>query len=64
LQLPPEQVIGSSVASEFQLKDGKAGIVRLPKIGFVDDKALDVAASKASIVVDLKKDWKTVFPAR
>ena len=37
--IPPEQVVGSSVMSEFQIKDGKAEIVRMPKIGFIDDKA-------------------------
>jgi phosphoglycolate phosphatase-like HAD superfamily hydrolase len=128
--IPPEQVVGSSVVSEFQVKDGKAEIVRLPKIGFIDDKAgkpvgiyehigrrpilafgnsdsdiqmieyttmgegrrlglflhhtdagrefaydrkshvgtldkaLDEAAAKGWIIVDMKKDWKTVFPAR
>jgi len=128
--VPPEQVVGSSVASEYQVKDGKPEIVRLPKIGFIDDKAgkpvgiyehigrrpilafgnsdsdmemveyttgsegrrlglyvhhtdaerefaydrkshvgtldkaLDQAESKGWIIVDMKKDWKAVFPAK
>ncbi|MDF7799663.1 HAD family hydrolase [Pontiellaceae bacterium B1224] len=37
--IPPEQVVGSSIVSEFRMKDGKAEIVRLPKINFIDDKA-------------------------
>ncbi len=37
--IPPHQVMGSSVASEYRSKDGKSEIVRLPKIGFIDDKA-------------------------
>jgi phosphoserine phosphatase len=37
--IPPEQVIGSSVVSEFQVKDGKPVLVRMPKIDFVNDKA-------------------------
>jgi len=37
--IPPEQVVGSSVESEFKMKDGKYAIVRQPKIHFVDDKA-------------------------
>ena len=37
--VPPEQVVGSSIAAEFQVKDGKAEIIRQPKIFFVDDKA-------------------------
>ena len=37
--IPPEQVVGSSVVAEFQIKDGKPVIVRMPKINFIDDKA-------------------------
>jgi hypothetical protein len=128
--IPPEQVVGSSVASEYQVKDGKPEIVRLPKMGFIDDKAgkpvgiyehigrrpilafgnsdsdkemieyttggegrrlglyvhhtdaereyaydreshvgtlnevLDTADSKGWVIVDMKKDWKTVFPTK
>ena len=37
--LPPWQVVGSSVVSEFQIKDGKSDLVRSEKINFFDDKA-------------------------
>ncbi len=37
--IPPEQVVGSSVVAEFQVKDGKPALVRTPKIGFINDKA-------------------------
>jgi hypothetical protein len=37
--LPPWQVVGSSVVSEFQIKDGKGDLVRSAKIHFFDDKA-------------------------
>jgi len=37
--IPPEQVVGSSVVSEFKMKDGKLELVRMPKIDFVNDKA-------------------------
>ena len=37
--IPPEQVVGSSVVSEFQVVDGKPELVRMPKIDFVNDKA-------------------------
>jgi phosphoglycolate phosphatase-like HAD superfamily hydrolase len=123
-----EQVIGSSIVSEFQIKDGKPVLVRMPKIDFVNDKAgkpigiyehigrrpilafgnsdsdmqmieytlagegrrlglfvhhtdadreyaydrkshvgtldkaLDQADAKGWIIVDMKKDWNTVFP--
>jgi phosphoglycolate phosphatase-like HAD superfamily hydrolase len=128
--IPPEQVVGSSVVSEFQVKDGKPVLVRMPKIGFVNDKAgkpagiyehigrrpilafgnsdsdmqmieytlageglrlglfvhhtdaereyaydreshvgtldnaLDQAAANGWIIVDMKNEWKSVFPDR
>jgi len=37
--IPPEQVIGSSIKTEFEMKDGKPVLVRLPEINFIDDKA-------------------------
>ena len=128
--IPPEQVVGSSVVTEFQIKDGKPVLVRMPKIDFINDKAgkpvgiyehiglrpilafgnsdsdmqmieytmagegrrlglflhhtdadreyaydrdshvgkldkaLDQADANGWIIVDMKKDWKTVFPSR
>lgn len=37
--IPPEQVIGSTIAVEFVLRDGVPTLVRLPEIDFIDDKA-------------------------
>jgi hypothetical protein len=125
--IPPEQVIGSSIKTKFELRDGKPGLLRMPEINFVDDgpgkpvgiqmrigrrpimafgnsdgdlqmlqwtaagsgarfmalvhhtdserewaydrnssigrldKALDEAMAKGWTVVDMTKDWKTVF---
>lgn len=36
--IPPEQVIGSSIKTRFELRDGKPVLVRLPEINFIDDK--------------------------
>ena len=36
--IPPEQVIGSSVKTEFAMRDGQPTIVRLPQLNFNDDK--------------------------
>ena len=36
--IPPEQVVGSSIVSEYQVIEGKGVIVRKPEIGFIDDK--------------------------
>lgn len=37
--IPPEQVIGSSIESKFELRDGTPVIVKLPQLNFFDDKA-------------------------
>ncbi|MEO1190606.1 MAG: HAD family hydrolase [Pseudomonadota bacterium] len=37
--IPPEQVIGSVAATEYQLVDGKPEIMKEPEIIFIDDKA-------------------------
>jgi hypothetical protein len=36
--IPPEQVIGSSTKTKFDMRDGKAALVRLPELNFNDDK--------------------------
>ena len=42
--IPPEQVIGSSIKTRFEVRDGKPVIVRLPELNFIDDKAGKPAA--------------------
>ncbi len=37
--IPPEQVIGSSIETRYELRDGRPVLVRVPEIAFVDDKA-------------------------
>ena len=37
--VPPEQVIGSSIKTKFQFKDGIPELFRLPEVHFIDDKA-------------------------
>ncbi len=36
--IPPEQIVGSSVKTEFMMKDGKPVLMRMPELDFVDDK--------------------------
>jgi phosphoglycolate phosphatase-like HAD superfamily hydrolase len=36
--IPPEQIIGSSIKSKYELRDGKPVIVKLPELNFIDDK--------------------------
>ena len=128
--IPPDQVVGSSAVTEFQMKGGKPALVRQPKIDFVNDKAgkpvgiyehigqrpilafgnsdsdmqmieytvagegrrlglfvhhtdadreyaydrkshvgtldkaLDQADANGWIIVDMKKDWQTIFPPK
>lgn len=37
--IPPEQVVGSSIVTRFELRDGKPVLIREPKLNFIDDKA-------------------------
>jgi hypothetical protein len=37
--VPPEQVVGSSIKTRYEMRDGKPVLVRLPEIEFIDDKA-------------------------
>lgn len=37
--VPPEQVIGSSIKTKFEMRDGKPILMRMPEVNFVDDKA-------------------------
>jgi hypothetical protein len=37
--VPPEQVVGSSIKTKYQLEDGKPVLMRLAEIDFIDDKA-------------------------
>jgi hypothetical protein len=75
--IPPEQVIGSSIKTKFEMRDGKPVLVRLPELDFVEDKAgkpvginahigrldkaLDEAQAKDWTVVDMKNECKRIF---
>jgi len=37
--IPPEQVIGSSIKTKFEMRDGTPVLIRLPELNFIDDKA-------------------------
>jgi phosphoglycolate phosphatase-like HAD superfamily hydrolase len=36
--IPPEQVVGSSGKTKFELRDGKPVLMKLPEVNFIDDK--------------------------
>jgi phosphoserine phosphatase len=36
--IPPEQVVGSSIKTTFEMRDGKPVLVRLRELNFIDDK--------------------------
>ncbi len=36
--VPPEQVVGSSIKTKYEMRHGKPVLVRLPEINFIDDK--------------------------
>jgi haloacid dehalogenase-like hydrolase len=35
--VPPEQVVGSSIKTKFEMRDGRPNLFRLPEVNFVDD---------------------------
>jgi len=37
--IPPEQVVGSSIKTKLEIRDGEPVLVRMPEINFIDDKA-------------------------
>ena len=37
--VPPEQVVGSSITTQFEMAAGEPVLVRLPELNFIDDKA-------------------------
>ncbi len=37
--VPPEQVVGSSIKTKYEVRDGRPVIARLPEIDFIDDMA-------------------------
>ena len=37
--IPPEQVVGSSIKTRYDVRDGQPVLVRLPELDFIDDKA-------------------------
>lgn len=37
--VPPEQVVGSSIKTRFETRQGRPELFRLPEVNFVDDKA-------------------------
>jgi phosphoserine phosphatase len=37
--IPPGQVVGSSIKTRFEMRDGRPTLFRLPAINFIDDKA-------------------------
>jgi phosphoserine phosphatase len=36
--IPPEQVVGSSIQTRFEMRDGELVLTRLPKMDFINDK--------------------------
>ncbi len=37
--IPPEQVVGSSIVTKLEMRNGKPVLIREPKLNFIDDKA-------------------------
>lgn len=37
--IPPEQVVGSSIKTKYEVRNGVPELIRLPEVNFIDDKA-------------------------
>jgi hypothetical protein len=37
--IPPEQIVGSSIKTKYEIHGGKPVLARLPALNFIDDKA-------------------------
>jgi phosphoglycolate phosphatase-like HAD superfamily hydrolase len=48
--IPPEQVVGSSIKTKYEMRDGKPVLIRLPELNFVDDKTASRSASTHTLV--------------
>ncbi|HWJ17811.1 MAG TPA: HAD family hydrolase, partial [Geobacterales bacterium] len=46
--VPPEQVVGSSIKTKFQFKDGIPELFRLPDVHFIDDRPASRSASTST----------------
>jgi len=47
--IPPEQVVGSSIKTAFEVQEGGSVLMRLPEIGFIDDKEAKPVAINSHI---------------
>jgi len=47
--IPPEQVVGSSIKTSFEIRDNGSVLMRLPEIDFIDDKAAKPVAINSHI---------------
>jgi hypothetical protein len=36
--IPPDQVVGSTIKTQYEIQDGKPVLMRLPEVDFIDDK--------------------------
>ena len=43
--IPPEQVVGSSIKTKFEMRDGRPTLFRLPEINFIDERPANPLAS-------------------
>ena len=46
--IPPEQVVGSSIKTRFEMRDGQPVLVRLPELNFIDDKGASPSPSNST----------------
>jgi phosphoglycolate phosphatase-like HAD superfamily hydrolase len=47
--IPPEQVVGSSIKANYEVRDGKPVLIKVPELNFVDDKGANRSASTSTL---------------
>lgn len=78
--IPPEQVVGSSIRTQYEVRDGEPVLARIPELNFIDDKAgkpvginqhigrlsrgLDEGPRRGWTIVNMREDWSVVFHSR
>jgi Phosphoserine phosphatase len=57
--IPPEQVVGSSIKTKYEWRDGKPVLMRLPEMNFIDDKTGKPSASTRTLAAGQSRRSET-----
>ena len=60
--IPPEQVVGSTIQTIYEVKDGKPVLLRLPKIEFIDFQ-ISARFNASSLFHEMKRVLPSTTPS-